>query len=142
MLSWGGSYHAPLLDETRTVEVEPVSGDNPLCFEASGLKSVSEVRYWAPGGALRDEADGVISGADLGRVDVGRRTHALYGPVDGWPSALSGSLFVVEYVRGIQDADLPAARQAVVAFVRFNYDGFREAKPRESFIQQARSLRL
>ena len=122
--------------------MDPVTGDTPLHFDAMGLKGVSAVRYWTPAAQLRNESDGTIASTDLGRVDVGRKTHALYPPVSGWPAALGGSRFIVECVIGIDDADVPAARAAVATAVRHLYDGYREIRPDASFVKLSRALRL
>ena len=132
---------APLIDETLTVDVEPVRGDSPLAFAAPGLREVTAVKYWSPNGALRLDPDGVIAGADLGRFDAGRPAQ-VYGPASGWPEVLSGSAMRVVYVRGVAAAKVPAYRAAIVSFVRHSYDGFREVKERESFRVLSRALRL
>ena len=133
---------APLIDQTETILVEPVAGDSPLVFAAVGVKSITEIKYWTVGVALRDSPDGIISGADLGRLVPDRRCASVYGPINGWPLTLGGSVFEVVFVRGIEDALIPAYRGAIVAYSRHVYDGFREIRPTESFVRLSRSLRL
>ena len=132
---------APLIDQTETILVEPVAGDDQLVFAAVGAKSITEIKYWTKLGALRSAPDGTIAGADLGRVVPDRRCASVYGPVGGWPQVLGDSRFEVVFVRGIADALIPAFRAAVASQVRHHYDGFREIRPTESFVRLSRSLR-
>ena len=131
---------APLLDASTTIRVEPATGDSPLTFRAVGVREVTEIRYWSTSVALRDAPDETIPLADLGRVEQDRRDVSVYGPVDGWPETLTGSIFEVEIVRGIRDKDIPGYRAAVASFVRHAYDGFREIRPTESFAKMSRAL--
>ena len=133
---------APLIDHPETILVEPVAGDDLLAFAAVGVKSISGIKYWTSSGALRDAPDGTIAGADLGRFVPDRRFVSVYGPVGGWPEVLSDSRFEVTFVRGIEDALIPAFRAAVASQVRHHYDGFREIRPTESFVRLSRGLGL
>lgn len=132
---------APLIDETVTIQVHPVTGNCPLLFAAVGLKSITGINYWTPAASLRDAPDGTIAGADLGRVVADRRRPSVYPPASGWPVALDGSRFEVVFVRGIEDALIPAYRGTCITFCRHVYDGFREVRPTESFVRLSRSLR-
>ena len=131
---------APLIDQTETILVEPVAGDDQLVFAAVGVKSISGIKYWTSSGSLRESPDGTIAGADLGRFVPDRRFAGVYGPSGGWPEVLRDSRFEVTFVRGIEDALIPAFRAAVAAQVRHHYDGFREIRPTESFVRLSRGL--
>ena len=135
----GNEQRAPLIDQSETIRLEPVAGDSPLVFASVGVKAITEIRYWTPSVTLRDAPNGTIAPGDLGRLVPDRRFASVHGPVDGWPEVLSDSRFEVVFVRGIEDALIPAYRGAVVTYCRHVYDGFREIRPTESFVRLSRS---
>ena len=131
---------APLIDQTETILVEPVAGDDQLVFAAVGAKSITEIKYWTKSGVLRSAPDGTIAQADLGRFVPDRRFAGVYGPSGGWPQTLDGSKFEIVFIRGTADSKIPAYRAAVATAVRHLYDGFREIRPTESFVRLSRGL--
>ena len=128
-------------DETRIAQVSPVAGAEPLSFAASGLKSVTAVKFWTPAGALRSDPDGTIGALDLGRLVVGATESSIYPPLSGWPMVLADSLMRIVYLRhGTASGDIAAFRGALVCYIRHVYDGFREVRPTESFVRLSRGL--
>ena len=121
----------PLVETVETIYAErPVDPVAVLTFPARVVQEVTKVQFWTPAGALREEPDGLIDGADLGRrVSIDRWT-AVHPPAAGWPDVLSGSLLAVEVKRQlILDAKTDALKRAVILGVRQSYDGHHEIKP-------------
>lgn len=129
----------PLVDRTEKYYLQPPAMDAPLIFAASAFKEISEIKYWTTSGSLRLDPDGTIPVSDLGRLHFARydwQTHALYGPVDGWPDVLPDSLFELTCVRGIDiDAESASLRSAVILCVRQLYDGYRQIRMTEAFMR-------
>ena len=104
---------------TTTADLTPVSGTNPLVFDAPGLRSVTEVRYWTVlSGNLRAGPDGVIDGADLGDSTVSGSQAVLQSPSGGWPDVLAGSSMRIEFIVGAQDALIQDQIDAVLESLR------------------------
>ena len=98
----------------------PATPRSPVTINVRDVSAVTEVRYWSTVAVLRDEPDGVIAAAALGRLDADRYRARLYPPVTGWPPLRAGSDLIADVTRGIEEA---ALRQAAVLLVRSLYDG-------------------
>ena len=95
---------APLVEQDETIEAAVPSRDRPVAFTATVVRAVTQVRYWTPGGSLRDEPDGVIAGSDLGRLQSDwpvTRRNWLYPPEAGWVPVLAGSRLWLDVTRGV-----------------------------------------
>lgn len=126
----------------------PLSKDDVMSiFTLEKLKSITQVQYWTSSAALRDEPDGTIAGADLGRLtsnepffsgacSEARATHWVYPPITGWPNVLLNSAFEITALAGI---DLTGAnmgiKRAIILTVRHFYDGYAEVRPNSAIYQ-------
>ncbi len=127
---------ASLIDRTKTVWCPPALDTNPLYLQQRYVKTLDSVAYWTPAGALREDPDGVIEIAGLGRHEYGTNDnlYTIYPPTDGWPDALENSLYKIQLTRGLDLTDAsPALKQAIILCVRQFYDGYREIRPTEAF---------
>ena len=87
----GRFLRAPLVDTAETHRCARPGDERPLALRADAVQSMSAVRYWSAGAALREAPDGTIAVADLGRrVQVGR-SFCVWPPADGWPEVETGS---------------------------------------------------
>ena len=129
----------PLVDQTEKYYLAPVTGEGPLIFSSPMLKTITEIKFWTPSGALRSDPNGTIAGADLGRVTIGRydwQTHEVFPTASGWPDTLTDSLFELTVIRGMDITPKTAAlRSAAVLCVRQLYDGYRQIRPTEAFLK-------
>ena len=136
---------APMVDRDERYFLPPVTGDGALIFASPMLKSITEIKYWTSGGSLRLDPDGTIQAADLGRLHFGRydwQTHSQFPPAVGWPQTLADSLLEIKVVRGMDITPGTAAlRSAVVLCVRQLYDGYRQIRPTEAFLQIVKPFR-
>lgn len=125
-VSWVSRYlWAPLVDRT-VVEwcIRPSDAAQEVGVELRAVKSAS-VRYWSPAGDLREEPDGAIATAALGRItwDPQGRTN-IWPPAGGWPVVLHASELEVSVVQGLDiTPETTGLRQAVVLYARARYDG-------------------
>lgn len=121
---------APLVDRAETHRCNSPGADRPLALRADHVQSITPVRYWSAGTALREAPDGSIAVADLGRrVQVGK-WFCVWPPADGWPEAETGSLFEVDLTRSITlTAQTLALKQAVILACRAFYDAEPMIKP-------------
>ena len=95
---------APLVEQPETIAAAVPYCDRPVAFTATVVRAVTQVRYWTPGAALRDEPDGVIAGLDLGRLWSdwpATRRNRLYPPEAGWVPVLAGSRLWLDVTRGV-----------------------------------------
>ena len=107
---------APLVEQAETIEAAVPSRDRPVAFTATVVRAVTQVRYWMPGAALRDEPDGTMADTVLGRLQSdwpATRRNWLYPPEAGWLPVLAGSMLWVDLTRGVPFppwVDWPGAR--------------------------------
>ena len=112
---------APLVEQQETIRCAGAVGDAPVCFDATVVREVRQVRYWTPGSAQRTDPDGTIAGVDLGRLQSDwptTRHNRLYPPAAGWPARLAGSRLWLDVTRGVplpEWADWPGAPPAADA---------------------------
>ena len=134
----------PLVDRSETYYLPPIRGEGPLIFASPLMKSLTEIKYWTPTGALRLDPDGTIARSDLGRLHVERydwQTHEVFPPVGGWPETLADSLIELTVVRGMDiTPETVALRSAVILCVRQLYDGYRQIRPTEAFLQIVKTV--
>ena len=95
---------APLVEQDETIEAAVPYRDRPVAFTATVVRAVTQVRYWTPGAALRDEPDGAMADTVLGRLWSdwpASRHNRLYPPEAGWPAQLAGSRLWLDVTRGV-----------------------------------------
>lgn len=125
-VSWVGSWlWAPLVDRT-VVEwcIRPSDAAAPVLIERHSVKSAS-IRYWSSAGDLREEPDGAIAAAALGRIAWDPQgVTEIWPPADGWPTVLHASELEVSVVHGLDiTPETMGLRQAVIVYARARYDG-------------------
>ena len=123
--------NVPLLDRDEVQAVYPES-DSPILLRKAYVKAVKAISYWTPTGKLRDQADGSLAVATLGRNGYQTGSdfrYEVYPPSTGWPTLLADSAMNLTITRGIADTDVPTYRELVMLYVRHTYDQEREIKP-------------
>lgn len=126
----------PLIDRTNSLFLPRPDNGDPLYFTIVGghVKSVSEIRYWTTGAALRSAPDGTIAGADLGRLQSWRSEYNVWPPAAGWPEVITKSHFVVDLARGVViNSDTRHIRRPIVIYVRETFNGFRDFQLTQGF---------
>ena len=127
---------APLVDRAETHHCAPPGADRPLALLTDYVQSTSAVRYWSAGTALREEPDGLISVADLGRLVQVGRGYCVWPPEDGWPEVETGSMLEIDLTRSIPiTAQTQSLRDAVVVVMRHLYNAEGELNMPRSTIQ-------
>ena len=126
-VSWVGSWlWAPLVDRTVLEWCNrPSDAASPIAVPRRHVKSAS-IRYWSAAGDLREQPDGAIAAAALGRLawDPQGETD-IWPPAGGWPAVLRGSELEVSVVQGLDiTPETMGLRQAVVLYARARYDGY------------------
>ena len=121
----------PLVDNEVTYSIARLGTDEPIHLPTRYMKpplnrAIKSILYWSTDQALREEPTGVIPIADLGRFEVLsqiRRTY-IYPPADGWPSILTGSVFMVTAKLGFEILPNSEAIQRCVALMtRIYWEG-------------------
>ena len=126
----------PLVDQDEQFYCSrPSSSSAPIILSTDGVRSVSSIKYWTVGSALREAPGGSINVNTLGRL-VEYCGYVIYPPAAGWPLILDGSVIEIVVKRG---QDTPEAlRAAVILCVRQFYNGYRRIRPTEAFFAMVR----
>ena len=128
----GRFLRAPLVDSIERHRCTTPGTDRPLAIRADHVQSLSAIRYWPDGTALREEPS-TIAVADLGRREQVGKWYCIYPPADGWPEAETGSMLEVDLTRSILLTPRTVAlRQAVILCARALYDAEPMIKPTAS----------
>lgn len=126
----GRFTRAPLVDRVETHRFLNPGDDMPVALRADYVQSISDIRYWDEGTALRLAADSVIDVADLGRREQQGRYFCIWPPADGWPPTAARSMLEVDLTRSITlTAQTMSLKQAVVLCCRMLYAGEPLIKP-------------
>ena len=118
----------PLIRRSESWPVEPASPDAPAVLQAEYVTEILQVRFWSPGPSLRDQADGTIPVAALGRTVQLGPYWKVWPPVGGWPERNRDSALYIDVVREV--APTPGGIVAACMFVlRGVYNGVSDFRP-------------
>ena len=131
-VSWVAAYLSAPLIQTREAwpaRIPYADAERPVYVSASHIQRVFRARYWTPDAPVRDDPDGTILMAALGRtVQLSKTLWEVWPPADGWPERERGTDLYADVVRELHP--LPGGIVAAcVAVVRSIYDGVADIRP-------------
>jgi len=146
-----GFYGFPIITRTGEYEVNrPRRAEDPAWIPAAPISITEAVKYWTTSGKRREEPNGTIAAADLGRVkQSGYKMTKVWPPANGWPEMLrvleqgrraySPMEFTVTegYDSAADIPDIEGIREAMILQARINYDGLNDPMHMEAVRRMA-----